>query len=149
MQPQRQVSLASSATLSNHILASGRCDIGIMAVMTLGVGSAFGGNLRPSSSDSYLASSLWIWFRQKINKLGVREILNVFWLYQRAVSHVGSLQTDASERCLMVHNMLCLKKSNQPLSKVARGKPTKLAARFVCFPFGLSCSKDDTRALFH
>lgn len=115
------MSLANSATPSNHILASGGCDAGVMAVMTLEVGRAFGVNLRPSSSYSdscYLASYLWFWFSQKINKLGVREILNGFWLCWRTVRHLGTLQADASERCLMVYNMLCFKKTNQPLSRV-------------------------------
>lgn len=80
-----------------------------------------GGNLRPSSFCSdfcYLASSLWIWFRQKINKLGVREVLNIFWLCWRTVRHLGSLQIDESERCLTAYNVLCLEKTNQPLGRV-------------------------------
>lgn len=72
---------ASPATPSNHILASGRCDFGVMAVMALGVGSTFGGNLGSSwfcLDSHYIASFLWIWFGYKVNKLGVREIWNVF-----------------------------------------------------------------------
>lgn len=98
-----------------------------MAMMTPRVGSAFGGNLRSSSSCSdsyYLARSLWIWFRQKVNKLGVREILNVFWLCQRTVRHLGSLQIDASERCLMVYNVLCLNK--KPPNQLVKWQDRKL-----------------------
>lgn len=99
---------ASPATPSNHILASGRCDFGVMAVMALGVGSTFGGNLGSSwfcLDSHYIASFLWIWFGYKVNKLGVREIWNFFWLCQRTVRHSESLQMSASERCLMVYNV--------------------------------------------